>query len=59
MATRGAAQAVDADQPQYHVMPRSGWCNDVNGPIFLDGTYHMCAAARSRALLAGRPCRPC
>ncbi len=26
-------------------MPRTGWLNDPNGPIYYKGKYHMCAAA--------------
>ena len=34
-------EAVDKDQPEFHVMPHSGWCNDVNGPIYFQNRYHM------------------
>ena len=45
MGRTAAPGGADEDQPEYHVMPRTGWCNDVNGPIHLNGTYHMCAQA--------------
>ena len=28
-------------QPRYHVRPRQGWLNDPNGPIFVNGKYHV------------------
>ena len=32
---------LDPDKPWYHVMPRSSWLNDPNGPIWYKGRYHM------------------
>jgi len=37
----GESWQLDADKPWYHVMPRSGWLNDPNGPIFYNGRYHV------------------
>lgn len=37
----GESWTLDADKPWYHIMPRSGWLNDPNGPIFYDGRYHV------------------
>ena len=37
----GESWALDPDKPWYHVMPRTGWLNDPNGPIFYKGRYHM------------------
>eukprot|EP00884_Botryococcus_braunii_P020058 jgi/Botrbrau1/6736/Bobra.0324s0022.1 len=31
----------DLDKPWFHVMPREGWLNDPNGPIFHKGRYHI------------------
>ena len=28
-------------RPQIHFTPKSGWMNDPNGLIYLDGVYHM------------------
>lgn len=28
-------------RPQFHYSPPSGWMNDPNGLVFVDGTYHM------------------
>ena len=28
-------------RPQFHVTARRGWINDVNGPFYLNGTYHL------------------
>ena len=36
-----ASWQLDPDKPWYHVMPRSGWLNDPNGPIFYKGKYHV------------------
>jgi len=28
-------------RPQFHFAARRGWINDVNGPVYLDGVYHL------------------
>jgi len=28
-------------RPQFHFSPRMGWMNDINGPYYQDGLYHM------------------
>ncbi|GMQ28541.1 glycoside hydrolase family 32 protein [Algoriphagus confluentis] len=28
-------------RPVYHFTPKSGWMNDPNGMVYLDGTYHL------------------
>ncbi len=40
-AQAGPSWQLDPDKPWYHVMPRSGWLNDPNGPIFYKGKYHV------------------
>ena len=42
-AKLGQSWQLDPDKPWFHVMPRDGWLNDPNGPIFYKGRYHMCA----------------
>lgn len=37
----GESWDKDPDKPWFHVMPREGWLNDPNGPIFYKGRYHM------------------
>lgn len=37
----GDSWKLDADKPWYHVMPRSGWLNDPNGPIYYQSRYHV------------------
>ena len=37
----GNSWLLDPDKPWYHVMPRSGWLNDPNGPTYYKGKYHM------------------
>jgi hypothetical protein len=32
---------LDPERPQYHVMPRRGWVNDPNGPVYFNGNYHL------------------
>ncbi|MEM9236090.1 MAG: glycoside hydrolase family 32 protein [Verrucomicrobiota bacterium] len=29
------------ERPRFHFSPRIGWMNDINGPYYLDGKYHM------------------
>lgn len=29
------------DRPRYHVMPAKGWMNDPNGPVKVNGRYHL------------------
>eukprot|EP00192_Tetraselmis_astigmatica_P024784 CAMPEP_0117660726 /NCGR_PEP_ID=MMETSP0804-20121206/7120_1 /TAXON_ID=1074897 /ORGANISM="Tetraselmis astigmatica, Strain CCMP880" /LENGTH=696 /DNA_ID=CAMNT_0005467471 /DNA_START=398 /DNA_END=2488 /DNA_ORIENTATION=+ len=31
----------DPHRPAFHVMPRLGWLNDPNGPIYHNGRYHL------------------
>ena len=38
---RGAIAAPQSDRPAFHVMPRQGWINDPNGPLYFGGEYHM------------------
>lgn len=33
--------AHDPRRPQYHLLPKHGWINDPNGPIYWKGRYHM------------------
>jgi hypothetical protein len=40
MARRSIA-APQSDRPAFHVMPRQGWINDPNGPLYFGGEYHM------------------
>ncbi|KAK9839842.1 hypothetical protein WJX81_005428 [Elliptochloris bilobata] len=40
-AKLGRSWALDPDKPWFHVMPRDGWLNDPNGPIFYKGRYHI------------------
>eukprot|EP01023_Acetabularia_acetabulum_P038125 TRINITY_DN3643_c0_g2_i2.p1 TRINITY_DN3643_c0_g2~~TRINITY_DN3643_c0_g2_i2.p1 ORF type:complete len:509 (-),score=68.53 TRINITY_DN3643_c0_g2_i2:98-1519(-) len=35
-----ALKSGDPNRPQYHVMPQTGWLNDPNGLIYIDGVYH-------------------
>ena len=35
------ALASDPERPQYHLLPKSNWMNDPNGPIYFNGRYHM------------------
>ena len=41
LAHHGAANAEDTWRPRYHFQPQSGWMNDVNGPFYLNGYYHV------------------
>jgi beta-fructofuranosidase len=36
-----ATLANDPMRPQFHLLPARNWMNDPNGPIYLDGKYHM------------------
>jgi beta-fructofuranosidase len=36
-----ARLAADPLRPQFHLLPAANWMNDPNGPIYVDGTYHM------------------
>jgi beta-fructofuranosidase len=38
-ATKKAAQ--DLNRPAYHFTPPANWMNDINGPIFYNGYYHI------------------
>ncbi|MBE0689378.1 MAG: hypothetical protein IH587_04570, partial [Anaerolineae bacterium] len=33
--------ASDLHRPRYHFLPPSGWMNDPNGVIEIDGRYHL------------------
>jgi beta-fructofuranosidase len=33
--------AADPLRPQYHLLPKYGWMNDPNAPVFWNGKYHM------------------
>ena len=37
----GTSWDQDSNKPWFHVMPRTGWLNDPNGPIYYKGRYHM------------------
>ncbi|KAK9807040.1 hypothetical protein WJX72_011542 [[Myrmecia] bisecta] len=37
----GDSWQLDSDKPWFHVLPREGWLNDPNGPIFYKGRYHI------------------
>jgi hypothetical protein len=32
---------VDAERPSFHLMPKQGWLNDPNGPLYYQGHYHV------------------
>ena len=36
-----AKLANDPLRPQFHLLPAKNWMNDPNGPVYLDGRYHM------------------
>lgn len=33
--------ATDWHRPRYHFLPPAGWMNDINGPLFWKGRYHL------------------
>ena len=33
--------ALEQHRPQFHFSPQSGWMNDPNGMVYLDGEYHL------------------
>lgn len=33
--------AADPMRPTFHFLPKAGWINDPNGPIFHNGVYHL------------------
>jgi len=37
----GTAYYKEKYRPQFHFSPESGWMNDPNGLVFLDGEYHL------------------
>lgn len=41
LAYHSAANGKDTWRPRYHFQPQSGWMNDVNGPFYKDGYYHV------------------
>lgn len=36
-----ARLAADPLRPRYHFLPPAGWTNDPNGPVYVDGRYHL------------------
>jgi len=36
-----AGTAADPMRPTFHYLPKTGWINDPNGPIFHNGVYHL------------------
>jgi beta-fructofuranosidase len=32
---------ADPHRPRYHFIPLSGWMNDINGPLFWNGRFHL------------------
>jgi hypothetical protein len=32
---------TDPQRPLYHVMPENFWMNDPNGPVWINGLYHL------------------
>ena len=36
-----ATLASDPMRPQFHLLPARNWMNDPNGPIYINGQYHM------------------
>ncbi len=36
-----ATMYKEANRPQFHFTVKRGWSNDVNGPIFYNGQYHL------------------
>jgi fructan beta-fructosidase len=36
-----ATMYKEVNRPQFHFTVKRGWSNDVNGPIFFNGQYHM------------------
>jgi beta-fructofuranosidase len=38
---RAPGLAADTMRPTFHFLPKSGWINDPNGPIFHNGMYHL------------------
>lgn len=41
LMSRQAEADADPTRPIYHFTPPSGWMNDVNGPLFHKGEYHL------------------
>lgn len=39
--TAPAAQVLEPWRPRHHFTPRRHWMNDPNGPVMLDGVYHL------------------
>ncbi len=40
-AESNSALAHDPLRPQFHLLPAANWMNDPDGPIYVDGRYHM------------------
>src|SRR5579871_1584310 len=45
--------ANDPHRPRYHFMPPANWMNDPNGPIYVDGRYHLFYQHNPRAAAWG------
>jgi beta-fructofuranosidase len=41
VSDRARKLAADPLRPQYHLLPKANWMNDPNGPIYVNGLYHL------------------
>ena len=41
MLDLSSAPKTDPEKPCFHVMPRTGWINDPNSPLYFNGKYHL------------------